>query len=81
MYSKEEMWNGDAEPHEEARRRSEPIIKIENEEIANVLKTCNVDNFHGKGMITRDQAEKAWKLAAKQLGEISNTETLRPRKK
>lgn len=81
QFSKDDMMTGEADPHEEARRRSEPIIKIENQEIADVLKSCNIDNFHGKGMITRDQAEKAWKLASKQLGEPSNTELLRPRKK
>ena len=81
MFSKDDMMTGDADPHEEARRMSEPLIKIENQEISDVLKMCNVDNFWGKGMITRSQAEKAWKLASKVLGEPTNTETLRPRKK
>lgn len=76
-FTKTEMDKGTADVSEEAKRMSTPMIKIEDDKVASVLKACGVDNFHGCNMITRGQAEKAWKLCSKQLGETSNTETLR----
>jgi len=75
MYSRSQMERGVADPHEEARRISEPCIKLETHEIS-FVKNCDVP-IANDGKVSRDAASKAWKIASKLLGEMSNVEMLR----
>lgn len=74
MYSRSQMQKGLADAHGEARRMTEPSIKA-NGTIYDMAKACNVTVTDGK--ISRNGAEKIWKICSKRLGEISNTEYLR----
>jgi len=76
LFTRSEMQRSDL-GHEEARRMITPCIKIENDEQAAILKACGVDRFHGAGLITREQAIKAWKIIGRLLDKPSNVEYLR----
>ena len=75
MFRRSEMEKGIADAHEEARRISEPVIKVESKEESELYESCGIDIRDGK--VTRGQAERAWKIISKGLEEISNTESLR----
>jgi len=76
LFSRSEMQKSDL-GHEEARRMTTPCIKVENDEQAAILKACGVDRFHGNGLITREQATKAWKIIGRLIDKPSNVEYLR----
>lgn len=80
MYTRDEMRTGTANAHEEARRISTPCISVKSEDMLDVIKGCGVDRITTDGKITRGQAEKAWRIISRYLGENSNTETLRKEK-
>ena len=75
MFSRSEMERGVADAHEEARRMSDPIIKIDTKEESELLSACEIEIKDGK--VTRDQASKAWKIGSRLLEESSNVEALR----
>lgn len=75
MFSYTEMQKGTVNAHEEARRMSEPCIKLDPNE-ANFALACNIPVGKDR-QISRNQAAKMWKIARKYLGENSNVETLR----
>jgi len=75
MFTRSDMMKGIADPHEEARRISEPCIKVKSEAHAEFLKACGARIEGDK--VSRGDMEKAWKIASKLLGESSNTEGLR----
>lgn len=77
LFSRSDMMKGLADAYEEARRMTEPCLKVDGDEEAGILKACGVDNFSGKGMVTREDASKAWKIVSRLLGEPSNVEALR----
>lgn len=77
MFTYTDMQKGLADAHEEARRMSEPVIELKGTTLE-FVKRCNVSVEGNK--VTRTGAEKAWKIASKLLGEVSNTESLRPPK-
>lgn len=76
MYSRSDMDRGTADAHEEARRISTPVIEIKSKAQAEFLESCGV-KLGGRTKVSRREAEKAWKIAGKLLGEPTNTETLR----
>lgn len=63
--------------HEEARRMKEPCIKIESDKMAKMAQECGVRIVNGK--ISRDGADKMWKITSKILGEPTDVEYLRRR--
>jgi len=78
MYTYKEDNRGTASPQEEVKRMTEPCIEISKE----VAKQCglNVNLAFGGGpnvKVSRTQAEKAWKIMGKAIGERTNVETLR----
>ncbi len=75
MFSKSEMERGVADAHEEARRMSEPVIKIATKEEAEVLAACEIEVKDGK--VSRNKASKAWKISGQLLEEPSTVEVLR----
>lgn len=81
MFTYSDMQRGTADAHEEARRMSEPCVSVkdENGDMATIVKACGVDHISPKGLITRTDAERAWKIISGYLGENTNTETLRSR--
>jgi len=76
MFSKSQMDKGLADPHEEARRISEPVIKVVSKEVAELCEAAGIKMKDGN-RITRGEAEKIWKISKRSLGEISNVEYLR----
>lgn len=75
MFTRSEMMLGLASPHEEARRMSRPCIKI-NPEIA---KSLGMSTHNG--MVSRNNAERAYKIIGKRLEANTNPEMLRRDKK
>ena len=75
MFSRTDMMKGLADAHVEARRMTEPCIKLSDAE-ANFALGCNVVPTRDK-MISRNQATKIWKIGRKYIGELSNVEVLR----
>jgi len=75
MFSRSQMDKGVADPHEEARRISEPVIKVKSKEVAELCEAAGIKIREGR--ITRGEAEKIWKISRRSLGEISNVESLR----
>jgi hypothetical protein len=75
MFTRDQMMKGIAEPREEARRMTEPIIKLEGREREMALGCGVKPNREGK--VSRDEAIKVWKIGRKYLGELSNAELLR----
>ena len=74
MFTRSDMKKGLADAHEEARRMDTPIIKI-GSDMADIARACNVSPVDG--MVSRNQAEKIWKISSRYLGENSNIESLR----
>ena len=75
MFRRSEMEKGIADAHEEARRISEPVMKVDSQEEADLYGSCGINIRDGK--VTRNDAERAWKIISRGLGEISNSESLR----
>jgi len=80
MYSHSEMERGTADAHEEARRMTEPCVSIKGEDVLPIIKACGVDGVTVDCRISRNQAEKCWKILSAYLGEPQNTEVLRKEK-
>lgn len=78
QYTRSEMKLGLVDIHEEARRMSEPIIKITKEQ-ADICKDNNIRVTEERGglCVTRDGATQLWKLIGRYFGEPTNVETLR----
>lgn len=74
MFTRTEMMKGLADAHEEARRMSEPCIKL-NEDQLILAKKAGCRIYDGK--VNRTDAERVWKFCRRSLGESSNTEYLR----
>lgn len=75
MYTRSDMMRGVADAHEEARRMSEPCIKLEGDEYLLAKKAgCRVSS---DGKVSRIDAERVWKMGRRALGENSNSEVLR----
>jgi len=72
MFSYDEMQKGLANPHEEARRMVNPCIKVDFE----VARACGVTP-NEKGLVSRNDAAKIFKISGKFLGENTNVEALR----
>lgn len=72
MFTREEMQRGFADAHEEARRMVKPCIKVDTE----LARRCGVTNVVN-GMVSRNDADKMFKIAGKVLGEETNVERLR----
>lgn len=75
MFTRDQMEKGIAEPREEARRMTEPIIKLSGKELEMAIGCGIRPNKEGK--VSRDQAINIWKIGRKYLGELSNAELLR----
>lgn len=73
MYSRTQMKKGLADVHEEARRMSEPIIKIGIE--GKFFENMGIKPVDGK--ITRNQASRAYKIMGRVLEANTNIEALR----
>jgi hypothetical protein len=63
---------GLADPHEEVRRMTEPVIKVTSERQADFIKECGIKIKDGK--ITRNEAEKVFKIASKMLDQPTDIE-------
>lgn len=78
MFSRDEMKKGLADAHEEARRMSEPCIKLDSND-AELLRGMNIkmtpDGTSFKA--SRNQVTKAWKMLRKLSDESPNVESLR----
>jgi hypothetical protein len=74
MFTSYEVDKGLADPHEEARRMKEPIIKVESHH-KGLMENLNVNVVGGK--ISRDDATRVYKIFGKCLGENTNAERLR----
>ena len=74
MFTRSEMKMGTADPHEEARRMTEPCIDA-TKEIAEITESCKV--VITKGKITRNGAAKIFKIVGHLLDEPTNIEVLR----
>jgi len=75
MFTRTEMKMGLADAHEEARRMADPCIKVSHEEAVLIKKAGG--RISNDGKVSRNDAEKAWKLMGRSIGENSNTESLR----
>ena len=75
MYSRSQMDKGVADPHEEARRISEPVFSVKSKEVSDLCEAAGIKPRDGK--ISRGDAEKIWKISRRAMGEMSNTESLR----
>lgn len=77
MHSYADMERGTTSGHDEAKRLSDPVVKIS----ASTVKTLNLVGIEVKeSKLTGLQAEKYWKLFSKSIDESTNTETLRRKK-
>ena len=75
MFTRSDMMLGLASPHEEARRMSRPCIKINPEIAASLgMRTHN-------GQVSRNNAERAYKIIGKRLDANTMVEALRRDKK
>jgi hypothetical protein len=74
MFTLSDMKRGTADAHEEARRMADPCIKLSGEALA-LAEKAGARIY--KGMVSRTDAEKTWKLCRRVLGENSNSEILR----
>jgi hypothetical protein len=75
MFKRSEMERGVADAHEEARRMSEPVLKLEDKELI-FVRACE-GKIEANGKVSRTTAERCWKIISRLLGENSNTEVLR----
>ena len=74
MFTRTDMQRGTADAHEEARRMVEPCIKLDSDELI-LAKKIGAKVWDGK--VSRNDAERVWKIAQRALGENSNSEILR----
>ena len=72
LFSRSEMLQGTASPHEEAKRMVTPCIKVDPE----LAEACGV-KLDEEGKVSRNGAARIFKIIGKYLGEESNIETLR----
>lgn len=76
-YRRSQIDRGIYNAHEEARRMTEPCIEVNSQAEAEILRECGA-RITEAGKVTRTEAEKAWKIVGKALGEdITNVEALR----
>ena len=76
-YRRSHLDKGLVNAHEEARRMTEPCIEVKGQVEAEILKECGARITEG-GKVTRTEAEKAWKIVGRALGEeMTNVEILR----
>lgn len=74
LFTRSEMMLGLADPHEEARRMSEPCIKLSKE----LKELASISNVKVTGeLVTRNGATKMFQLVGRILGEPINVEFLR----
>jgi len=71
LFTRDEMRNGFADPHEEHRRNKQPCIKMD----PDLARACNVRITSGK--VSRDGANKIYKIIGARIGENTNPERLR----
>jgi len=74
-FTRSQREKGLADAHEEVRRMTEPVIKVKNENQAQFIKECGINIRDGK--ITRNEAEKVYKIASKMLEQPTDIEYLR----
>jgi len=74
MFSRTEMKKGLVSAHEEAKRRIEPIIKV-NSDCDSILSKFNISHVGGK--ISRNQADKVAKILGKIIDAPTNMEYYR----
>lgn len=74
-YTFSQREKGLADPHEEVRRMTEPVIKVTSQHQAEFIKECGISIRDGK--ITRNEAEKVYKIASKLLEQPTDIEYLR----
>lgn len=72
MFTRSEMMLGTADPHEEARRMSEPCISVNGD----IAMGCNVKPGVNN-LVNRNDATKIFKILGRYLNEPTNVETLR----
>ncbi len=76
-YGRSHVEKGLVNAHEEARRMTEPCIEVKGQAEAEILRECGAKITEG-GKVTRTEAEKAWKIVGRALGEdMTNVEVLR----
>ena len=76
-YSRFHLEKGLVNAHEEARRMTEPCIEVKGQAEAEILRECGA-KISESGKVTRTEAEKAWKIVGRALGEdMTNVEVLR----
>lgn len=75
MFRHTDLEKGLADPHEEARRMKQPCIEIKSEAEADLARSCGVKITNGK--VSRDAAQRMFRVSASYLNENSNPETLR----
>ena len=71
MFTRSDMKRGTADAHEEVRRMTEPIIKMD----PDVARKCGVSCTNGR--VSRNGATKIWQMGQKLKGEPTNAEMLR----
>jgi hypothetical protein len=74
-FTRSQREKGLADAHEEVRRMTEPIIRVTSEHQAGFIKDCGITIRDGK--ITRNEAEKVYKIASKMLEQPTDIEYLR----
>lgn len=72
LFPRSSMMKGTASPQEEARRMTEPCIKVD----VDMAEQCNVP-LDSKGRATRNGASKIWRICGSLIGESQNVEELR----
>lgn len=72
MFTYDQMERGTADAHKEAERMSTPCVKLP----STLAKLTGIE-LDRKGLVTRTEAERAWKIGAKFLDESTNVEELR----
>lgn len=73
LFSRSEMKKGLANPHDELKRMTNPIIPVG--KFGKVFKQMGIDPVKSK--VSRNQASRVYKILGKVLGENTNTEYLR----
>jgi len=74
-FTYDEMRYGSASAHDEMMRQKMPCIKMEPDIVQSLNLKANSDN-----LVSRDEAEKAWKIIGRRLERQSNTGVLEQRK-
>lgn len=76
LFTRSQMHLGTADAHEEAARMVTPKIDISKALTPEMAKSLDI-RPDSNGKITRKDAERAWKILGKSIGEPTNVETLR----